>query len=80
MYHTIGTWTAVPSEEVVTLFREKVETYTPPNGKLFSVTEKDDGTYEVIREWLTLEDATSWAEFSATSDISGPVTIVEVPE
>jgi hypothetical protein len=80
MYHTIGSWTAVPSEEVVTLFREKVQTYAAPNGKLVSITEKDDGTFEVIRQWSTLEDANSWAEFSATSDISGPVTVVQVPE
>jgi hypothetical protein len=79
MYHTIGSWTAVPSEEVVTLFREKVQTYAAPNGKLVSLTKSEDGAFEVIRQWLTLEDATKWVEFSEANNTTS-VTIVKVPE
>lgn len=85
MYHTIGIWTAAPTGEMADLFREKAKSYPFPNGNLFSVTQNEDGSTEVIREWLTLEDANtwkSWIESSATSGLSGPmsITVVEVPE
>lgn len=83
MYHTIGIWVASPTEKISDIFSEKARTYTPPNGNLFSVTRKDDGTVEIIREWVTLEDANDWVSWTeAQSDEPGltSITIVEVPE
>jgi hypothetical protein len=79
MYHTIGIWSSAPAAEVTTLFQETALTHTSPNGDLVSLTKSDTGAFEVIRQWLTLEDATKWVEFSEANNITS-VTIVKVPE